>query len=205
MDLRASAEAELVDVQQNVIEKETQFRPWFLLRETFETVTVPVSAGYLDLPATFLAAYEEGFMYAVLPNGNRANKPMKRVTYEEGLVHARDEDGEPLESDGIPTKYTIIGGRFQVWPIMVADVDVKIRYYETQAVINAATPETHPILAYASDWLLNEAGSRVAEAAQQTEALQLFQSRAIIARKRVEAETIERGTMDMISYAGGDL
>lgn len=203
-DLRASAEAELVDVQENVIEKETQFRPWFLLAEDFETLPVTAALNYAELPAAFLAPAKDGFMYTLLSNGNLSNTPMRRVDYNEGIVWARTEDGDNIEANE-PTRYSLVGSRIYVWPFLEADTDVYIRYYAKQATINAATAETHPILAGASDWLLNEAGSRVAEAAQHEGALKLFQARAQAARRRVEAETYEREQMDSWSVAGGDL
>lgn len=201
-DLRAQVEAELVNVQENVIELERNFRPWFLLQEDWDDLAIASGNDYAELPSDFLAEYEKGFAYLENADGQILAEAM--VKWDIDKLRSRFTDSDEVALQGEPTHYALVGSRMYVRPVPDRNVTIKLRMYAKQAKIRPDTAETHPILANASDWLMNQAGAYVAESVQHRDALNLFETRARIARNRVMGETIEREYANAAPVKGGE-
>ena len=189
-DLRPQIEAELVNAQENVIEAEESFNPWFLLMEEPERFAVTEGTEYISLPSTFIASFEHGFCYATDTEGNALPEPLKFYPFDEARI--RNTDAEYNQVRGpVPGWASLVGTRLYLFPILDRDTEIILRYYRRQPTITSTTEETHPLLQEASDWLIGEAGWKVALFDQHEQHAAVFLEESRKGRRRAHAKSVE--------------
>ncbi len=203
-DLKNRIESELWDVQENVIEKEESFNPWFLVTADPEAFPFAIDAEFVELTEDFLAPYEWGFAYAENSAGQVLPQPMGQRSYDKLKVRNAASDDTQLVGETI-THYAIIGTRLYFTPIPTVAGNVHLRYYKKQPMIDSKTLEDHVILEHASDWLMNETGARVAQSIQNVDMMKMFLALAGKARSRVMGQTLKRELEAETVNKGGEL
>lgn len=195
---------EMVYVQENVIEKEPSFHPWFLLQEDLDVIAFTSGDEYVTLPSDYLALYEYGSVYVYDSAGDLVRTPLEEWTYDKLTTRGTDED-EALVT-GQPEKYVLMGNRIYLTPVPNYNGNLGIRMYAKQTAITSETDATtHPILLHASDWLMNAVGLRLAMNVQNTDWMEIFLSQAADARSRIEYETYQREAGSEGRVKGGEL
>lgn len=129
-----------------------RFLPWFLGKSI--SVTFPAGVRSYVLPADFLSE-EEDFQF-------RLEGPTDSFyTIKKGIQDVLQEQFK--EREGIPKYYSILGNELQLWPLPDIQYTSAFYYKARQASFtDAATTVTNPWLLNAADWLLMEAGVRLA-------------------------------------------
>ena len=183
-DLRTTIEAEADFTKTFTLEKDPSILPWFLLQED-EALAYTAGVAYVALPTGWLGEYEDTPMQRTA--GGIA---VQRRMYGDALQVYTDTDGSPVTGTQ-PLFYAIRGDRIYFFPTPTASGTLAYSYYKASGSLVDA-PDDHPWLLHAGDWLLNETGAVVAQQEQHTDAFQIFQTRAVLARQRLIGSIEER-------------
>ncbi len=128
-----------------------RFLPWFLGK--WVTEVIAAAQETYTLPADFLAEEEDT---QILLTGGEVRSILKKGT------HDVLEKKYGVET-GTPRYYSVVGGSLYFWPIPATEVSMRFYYMAAQPdFVDTATAVTNPWLLNASDWLLAEAGTRIA-------------------------------------------
>lgn len=186
--LKARIEGEMRFVHKEVLEKDPQIRPWFLLPSSPQNFVLTANQHDTALPSGFLGEYEYGsFFYPSTVSSNFPFLQMTKQDYEVLFARFGDQTG----SEEVPTHYAIVGKTFHAFPIPTAAVTLKSFFYtETAALRNDAS---NIWLTDAADWLIAESGLRLAMYHTKDSEMQaLFAADVQRAKDRIEGENVER-------------
>lgn len=188
-DLLEMIENELQLSIDTVLERSPGLRPWYLLLDTPDTsVSTVANQAYVSLPANFLAEYEYGFVRITASDGVKHFLNKADYAY---LETNKVQDANGNTDTGRPTHYTLLKGRIQLYPVPDAVYQLELMYYgKTTSLKNSQDTNEH--LLYAKDWLIGDAGAKVALFNQHAEAAKIFAAEAKDGRNRVLGETEER-------------
>lgn len=183
-------EAEMVYAQREVIEGEDEFKPWFLLQGDFDDIAFSTNDEYVTLPSDFIAIADDGAVYVENTDGTISRETLYEYTYDKLRSRGWDENTDTMKV-GTPEAYARVNDRLYLSPIPNYSGNVKLRMYATQELLTSKSPETHPILRHASDWLIGIVGAQLAENFHDDDKLKIFEARASRARLRVFDKSLE--------------
>lgn len=191
--LRSRIENELQFTKDYVVERDPHINPWFLLTEGFISVPTVADQNYVDLPVDFKAEYQEGFLYL-----DDEVTPLSRDSVD--ILTARLRQGETdgtgsISSGDNPSRYSIVGNRLHLFPTPNSVKNLKLKYYATTGRLR--DEPDNKWLSEGADWLMNEAGARVAQDIQNIDQWKILQANAIRGRHRIMAETLERELVNL--------
>jgi len=188
--LKPRIETELKYAKEFVMEKDPGLKPWFLLTDALQTVAMVTDQPFVNLPTNFLAEYEDGFAW-LTDEVTEIHKDTYNIRVARERSSGADGETGTIPGGAFPTHYSIVGKRMYLFPTPNADsTNVKLRYYAS--TLDLRDDATNIWLTEGADWLINEAGARVAQDIQSHDQWKVFQASAIRSRQRILAETEER-------------
>lgn len=197
-DLLEQIENELQLAVEERLERDPGIRPWYLLTNTPSTaVSTVANQAYVSVPSDFIAEYEYGFLRIVNASGGKTFLSKADYKYLE-INKGIDDDGNI--NTGLPTHYTVINDRIQLYPTPDAVYTLEMMYYQKSSSLKDS-PETNPHLLNAADWLIGQAGMEIASYKQHIEMAKLFAGQAQDGKRRVIAATEDRLLQNM--WTGG--
>lgn len=179
--LRPQIEAELQMGIETELERDAQFKPWFLLVDGFQDLTIVADTRTIAWPSEFLAENEMGSLWIEAEGG--ALTLLTKLDIK--VLVARV--GET--ATGTPTHYTVIGTKIHLYPKPTDGGTIKALYYAQSGF--EKNDDANVWIKYASDWLIGHTASKIAESIQNLQIFQLEQARAQRARLRVMGESEE--------------
>ncbi len=190
--LRPQIEAELQLAIETELERGAQFKPWFLMTDGFQDLTIVADTRTITWPTAFLGEFEMGSLWLEESDGALnilTKKDPKVLTVRPGET-----------ATGTPTHYTVIGSKIHLYPKPIAGGIIKALYYEASGF--EKNDDTNGWIKFASDWLISHTASKIAETIQNLQIFQLEQARAQVARNRLMGETEERIEVNVNTIMG---
>jgi len=168
-DMLDTIRLELQLAQENDLELNGRFRPWFLLSE-FAYVTVIVDEQRLPLPTDFLQEYDDGTLWI----WNEASGDWDRMEKKSFEV-LEDLYGT---DKGVPAYYSLDNQYFNLWPIPSDEYRLRMRYYQRDdSFLELPDVQENRWLKNIPNLLMAQAGVRLAgQHLQDTELASKFQA-----------------------------
>lgn len=147
--LRATALLEAQHVQENALEGDA-FLPWFLIKQDTSLV-LSVGTREVVVPSDFIREVEDDDALVVVDS--------------EGIEHTLEKKSlaelrafwTPEATASVPKNYALVGSNLMIFPLSEKALQLKLRYFAKQALLNDDSVETS-WLKYASDLLLARVG-----------------------------------------------
>lgn len=187
-------EREMDMVQQTLLERNSDFTPWFLMEDA-STASTTKGDERIQLPSDFLAEWEEGVLWFQDSDGDL--HPLHREDYQ---VLRQKFPGK-----GKPKAYTVGKDYFFLLPTPDDSYTLRMFYYGQDTLpSNLSSNDENLWLKYAADWFLGEIGQIIApQYLGDTQAGQIFGSQLGRGRRRVYHETVERQEANKERIMGG--
>lgn len=155
-DIMTVLELELTLAQDTTLEQNGRFKPWFMIGEQAQTLTIP-NEQRIELPLDFLGEVEEGALYILNPASGKYDQ-LFRDDYD--FLHDKFKHYAPT----LPSHYTLEDHRYyRLFPTPDIAYVVRERYYEKDLAFNSvAETGENRWLKYASDLLMAVGGEQFA-------------------------------------------
>lgn len=174
----STIESALLEAQRELEKGKTL--PKFLLQED-QTLTLTAGVSYVALPSGFLRVYEENRPHYT-PDGEETPVYLEQKLFSEARAAYVDSE------DGGPQVYVIRKDTLLVYPVPDDDYTLTWDYYKAAALLTSDIENEW--LANEPDWLIGEAGWRLAMDVRDQTAVQVFDSLRKTARASWLAEEI---------------
>lgn len=198
-DLDATIATEMTLVQQELLEDDHEFKPWFLFTDyTNASFITTVGQDYVSLPTDFLLQIDDTYLYWQDPDVTGTDNSWRPIR-----GNALGEVMSWVEADSAPTICALLGRRLYLKPTPQEVWNLRLFYYRRDS---APTGETANLwLTYAADWLVAQTAAKIAAEYLQDEAAANIQAAsAQRARKRVFMQTEARMNTGFDALKGGD-
>ncbi len=198
-DLDATIDAELQLVQSETLEKDHEFKPWFLFADYTNAsfVTAP-GVDYVSLPSDFLLQIEDTFLYFQEPEATGNEFPWSPIR-----ANLLSQVMAQITTDGVPSFCSVQGSRLYIRPTPQEVYTLRLFYYRKDTELTSDI--TNLWLTHCPTWLVNATASKIADEYLQDEAAaQKLANAAATARKRVWLETETRMNTGLDLLKGGD-
>ncbi len=198
-DLNTTIDLELQLVQSEMLEKDHEFKPWFLFTD-YTNVSFVTAAGvdYVNLPADFLLQLEDTFLYFQEPDATGNEYPWSPIR-----ANLLSEVMAQITTDGVPSFCSVQGSRLYIRPTPQEVYTLRLFYYRSDTALTSNI--TNLWLTHAPTWLINATASKIAgEYLQDEAAAQQLDNAAATARKRIWLETEARMNTGLDLLKGGD-
>lgn len=180
-DLATQIERE-IQLAQIRLEDSPDLEPWFLVQQD-ETIAVTSGVQDITLPAGFLRMSEEE-QPQILVDG--IWQPLRRIQNDDGLSNFQG-------ATGTPTRFTMFGDTFRLWPSPDKAYTVRLTYAARETSLDTTTPtDTNAWTENAFDVLMNKALIILAGTLQNKSALEMASSDFSSAYAGLQTQIVQR-------------
>lgn len=195
-DLRAKCLAEMVNVQQNMLERGPTL-PWFL-EATDDGLACVAATREVAVPGDFLREHEEGML--LIQDSAGVWQEMEKDDYD-ALISYWTYDG----TTDPPLHYALVGTNFLLVPLPTAARSMVLTKYYAKDTAPSDTASTNLWLTYAPNLLIGETGMIMAgQYLQNKAAFAQFQQQATLGRQQLLTDNIAREEANTTRSMGDD-
>lgn len=189
-DLTEKIHARLQEAQREL--ERGKSLPWFLIEED-DTINLSEGANEVSLPDRFIRETEYPTMRYTDSDGNNVRVPKK--DFNDALDAYGDSD------DSAPKVYALLKDSFYFFPTADDDYTLTLSYYKGAQVITSNIENAW--LEHAPEWLIGEAGIKIALDTRDQDAMKIFTDMRDKARDAIMSEHYWRQDMARSRSIGG--